>query len=154
MLVYMNHLNNQFSAPLICMLLKNQKSKIDYKDTNMVERCHRGARSRSYRGEGPQPIYAAMYDWKDCEFIIEQFRQHNISNPSSPIRVEYKYGPLTTKRRNMAMAERRRLKNNKTIISAYVAYPAKLMVKTDRQGNYKLHQDFSRAKVDFGSKNN
>ena len=50
------------------------------------------------------------------------------------------------------MAERKRLKESKTIISAYVAYPAMLMVKTVPNGKYKLQQDFSRAKVEFGGK--
>ena len=126
--------------------------KLEFEQTNMIERCHRGARSASYKGTGPQPIYAAIYDWKDCELIIEKFRLHNMSNPTSPIRVEYKYGPLTTKRRNLAMAERKRLKDNGDIISAYVAYPAKLMVKSTRSEKYKLQQDFSQAKVEFGKR--
>ena len=125
---------------------------LDYQYTAMIERCHRGLRSRNYRGEGPAPIYAAMYDWKDCEYLMKKFREHNINNPGSKVRVEYKYGPLTTKRRNLAMAERKRLKSTGGMVSAYVAYSAKLMVKTSPHGKYKLHQDFSNAKVEFGGK--
>ena len=61
-------------------------------------------------GDWRAAIYAAIYDWKDCEVMIEKFREHNMTNRDSPLRVEYKYGPLTTKRRSLALNKRRTLK--------------------------------------------
>ena len=125
---------------------------IPYEKTDMIERCHRGARSSNYKGNLPNPIYAAIYDWKDCELILEKFREHNMTNRDSPLRAEYKYGPLTTKRRSLALNERRTLKQNGAIISGYVAYPARLMVKTEPAGKYSVYKDFSRTKIDFKKK--
>ena len=125
---------------------------IPYEKTDMIERCHRGARSPNYKGNLPNPIYAAVYDWKDCELIMEKFREHNMSNRDSSLRAEYKYGPLTTKRRSLALNERRTLKQNGAIISGYVAYPARLMVKTEPAGKYSEYKDFSKTKIDFKKK--
>ena len=125
---------------------------IPFEKTDMIERCHRGARSSNYKGNLPNPIYAAIYDWKDCEALIEKFREHNMANRDSPLRVEYKYGPLTTKRRSLALNERRTLKQNGAIISGYVAYPARLMVKTEPAGKYSEYKDFSKTKIDFKKK--
>ena len=125
---------------------------IPFEKTDMIERFHRGARSSNYKGNLPNPIYAAIYDWKDCEALIEKFREHNMANRDSPLRVEYKYGPLTTKRRSLALNERRTLKQNGAIISGYVAYPARLMVKTEPAGKYSEYKDFSKTKIDFKKK--
>ena len=62
---------------------------------------------------------------------------------------EYKFGPLTTRRRSMALQERKGLKAEGKITSGYIAYPAKLMVKLRGEDQYKLHKDFSKAKVDW-----
>ena len=58
---------------------------------------------------------------------------------------------MTSKRRSLDMLERKKLKDNNEIVSGYVAFPARLMVKTsNRQGSkYKLHKDFSKEKVSF-----
>ena len=56
---------------------------------------------------------------------------------------------MTTRRRNMALAERKRLKEAGELVSGYVAFPAKLMVKKHGDKEYKLHTDFSRSKVEW-----
>ena len=48
------------------------------------------------------------------------------------------------------MKVRKTLKFNEEIISAFVAFPAKLMVKypeNERDAKYKLHEDFSTADI-------
>jgi len=120
---------------------------------DMLERVHRSAPNPNYKGTGPRPIYAALYDWKDGEFIIDELRKNNIKN-KSPISCEQKYGPLTTQRRNLALAERKVLKDKGEICAGYIAFPAKLMVKTSfRKGSkYFMIKDFSKAPIDFSGK--
>ena len=62
------------------------------------------------------------------------------------------YGPLTTERRRLAMQERKLLKENNEIISGYLDFPAKLMVKTSKDGKYKCHKDFSNMTVKIGKR--
>ena len=76
----------------------------------------------------------------------------NIEDRNFKLSVDYKYGPMTTKRRSLAFQERRKLINSKEAISAYVAYPARLMIKTMQNGKYTLAKDFSKVKVDLGKK--
>ena len=82
--------------------------------------------------------------------VIDNFRNQNIAKKTT-VTADYKYGPLTSKRRSLAMLERKKLKDNNEIVSGYVAFPARLMVKTsNREGSkYKLHKDFSKEKVSF-----
>ena len=64
------------------------------------------------------------------------------------------YGPLTTRRRGMAMELRKKLKEEGSITGGYVSFPAKLFVH--RPGNlniegkkvYTFHSDFSNRVVD------
>ena len=117
---------------------------------DMVERCHRSKPSPRYKGDksGPRPIIAAFLDWRDSEFVKEQFRSNNI-NTDSVISCEQKYGPRTTVRRNMALKERRRLKVGGEIRSGYVKFPAILMVKDSNDAKYRQLKDFSNEPVHF-----
>ena len=64
----------------------------------MIDRCHRGGNPKYYREYNKQrPIYAAMHRWKDCETFIWEARK------KKTVLVDYKYGPITTIRRNMAL---------------------------------------------------
>ena len=119
----------------------------------MLERVHRSAPNPNYKGSAPRPIFAALYCWPDAERLVEESRKSNISGESTTS-FDYKYGPLTTKRRQLAFKERKLLKDNGTIVSGYIAYPARLFVKTSkRQGSkYTLLKDFSHEKVTFGKR--
>ena len=116
---------------------------------SMLERVHRAPLNPHYKGNAPRPIFTALYDWKDSEFCLEKFRNNNVNNKDSKIYCEQKYGTITTKRRNAAMAERKALKEKGETVAGYVAYPARLMVKTSfRKGsNYFLKKDFSNAPI-------
>ena len=120
---------------------------------DMVERAHRSNKNKDYKGTAPRPIFAAMTFWPDTVTVTEAFRKKNIEDRNHRISMEYKYGPLTTKRRSLAFQERRKLLDKKEAISAYVAYPARLMVKTRQGDKYKLVKDFSKVKIEFGKKN-
>ena len=49
----------------------------------------------------------------------------------------------------MALKKRSELKRDGKIVSGYVAYPARLMVKADSTSGYELVKDFSKEKVEF-----
>ena len=119
---------------------------------DIVERAHRSNKNSNYQGNAPRPVFAAITYWPDTVTITDEFRKKNIEDRNFKIAVDYKYGPMTTKRRSLAFQERRKLINNKEAISAYVAYPARLMIKTTQRGKYSLAKDFSKVKVDLGKK--
>lgn len=118
-----------------------------------IERCHRAAPRKTKDGRqrpGPRPIFAAFYDWKDSEYVKDEFLKNNISHKASRIYAEQKYGPLTSNRRNQALVIRKQLKAAGTIQSGYVTYAAKLMVKGPGEGTkYYLYKDFSKEEVNF-----
>ena len=113
---------------------------------SMVNRCHRGGRKPRV---GPKLIYANLFSWEDCEVIIEAFRRSNIQDSSFGIYANYKYGRLTTARRNMALETRKTLKSSGQITQGYLQYPAKLIVKYQGETVYREHENFSKTKVTF-----
>ena len=120
---------------------------------DMLNRVHRGRPSENPQDKNkPRPIYANMYKWQDCEEIIDVFRSLNIKGKSS-VRAGYLYGPRTTIRRNLALMERKKLREAGTIISGYISYPARLMGKIPGRENYILIKDFSTEEVTLRSNN-
>ena len=111
---------------------------------SLIDRCHRGGNKKYYKDiKKTRPIYAAMLHWKTCEQLIWNARKKR------NILIDYKYGPLTTKRRNLAMKKRRELLNSGSVIQAHVAYPARLMGRARRDQRYYEIEDFSKADVKF-----
>ena len=113
----------------------------------MLNRVHRGRPNP--RNARQRVIYANLYSWEICGKLVHDFRRLNIEGKSQ-IRVEYKYGPRTSYRRNQALLKRKELKEMGDIISGYVAYPARLYVKRpgrSRTDPYEEYQDFSKVKV-------
>ena len=112
----------------------------------MIDRCHRGGNPHYYKDK-PRPIFAAMHSWKMCEDIIWEARK------KKTMFVEYKYGPLTTRRRSLALKKRKELIESGTLVKAHVAYPARLMGKSANDKKYRKIEDFSNADVrDFFKK--
>jgi len=122
---------------------------------SMFEKCHRSNPNPRYKGDAPRPIFAAFCNWKDSERTKREFRDSNMNqrdgNNRRQVIVENKYGPRTTVRRNMALAERKKLKQEGRLISAFVAFPAKLMIKESHapDAKYRLFKDFSNEPVQF-----
>ena len=113
----------------------------------MVERAHRASPNPNYKGSAPRLIFAAFKDWRDSERTKIAFRRLK-----SGIIADQKVGPLTTKRRDMALKERKRLLNENIVFSAFVAHPARLMVKDSLSptAKYRMHKDFSNEPVKTG----
>ena len=125
---------------------------IDVADAaEQLERVHRSAPNPRYKGNAPRKIFAALYDWKFSEKCKQAFKDKNIAK-SSNIYCEQMYGPLTRERRRLAMMERKCLKSNNEITSAYIDFPAKLMAKTNKDGKYKCVKDFSNIQVKLGKR--
>ena len=84
---------------------------------------------------------------------MEKLKQKCIREAEFNICADQKYGPLTTKRRNLSIQKRRELKLDGTISGGYVDFPARLMVNftgevaADGKKVYKLHSDFSKLDV-------
>ena len=116
-----------------------------------LERVHRSAPNPRYKGNAPRKIFAALYDWKFSERCKSEFKTKNIEQ-SSKIICEQMYGPITRARRNLAMQERKRMKADGEIVSGYVDFPARLMVKTSRDGKYSCIKDFSKTHVKIGKR--
>ena len=126
---------------------------------SQIKRAHR-ERNRNFQEyagqsrEGKRLIFAAFHSWDLCQKLIETFRTKCIQDRNFNIAAEQKYGPLTSKRRQKAYLERKKLKESGVIASGYVDFPAKLMVNlpgdVDRENKkiYKLHTNFSRHPVD------
>ena len=78
----------------------------------------------------------------------------NKTNHGLNVYFEHKFGGLTTSRRNLALAARKQLKADNKITSGYVAFPARLMIKTstNRNEKYHLHKDFSNEEIVFKKK--
>ena len=112
----------------------------------LIERAHRGKKSTSNNTNNnintPTPIFAQFYDWKDAQNILDQFKRINITNKNKKIFVDQLYSPTLTARRNLALLERKSLKENKIIASGYVAFPAILMVKKTGETKFTKHHSF------------
>ena len=126
---------------------------------SQIKRAHRERNRstddhRNYRA-GKRLIFAAFHSWDMCQNVIEIFRQKCIEDRSFTIAAEQKYGPLTSRRRQMAFQLRKQLKDSGDIVSGYVAFPAKLMVnapgdvRQDGKKNYRANRDFSKEPVEF-----
>ena len=119
---------------------------------SMLNRVHRSQPSSNPLKKNRRDIFAALYSWQDCEFLIKKFRRHNIQDSgvnSDRVFIDYKYGPLTTLRRGEALKLRKELKADNSIVSGFIAYPARLMVKRSagRDVPYVLEKDFSSEDV-------
>ena len=128
---------------LASTIAKNVKTSYDnaYK---MLNRVHRSRPTANPNKRGQRDIFANLFSWDHCDKLVEDFRLLNVRGHSN-IHVEFKYGPLTTNRRIQAMGKRKLLKTAGEIISGYVAYPARLMVKAAGSSNYHMIEDFSRV---------
>ena len=108
----------------------------------MIERCHRSSAPKRATNS-KRPIFASFYSWEDSSRIVSEF---NILSRKKgfQISVDQKYGEITTALRNKALKERKLLKNEKTISSGFISYPAKLYVKYDKKDvDYKLYKEFT-----------
>ena len=142
---------------LLAKVINENCPNISYQSAlNQIKRAHRERQRRPDENSrtGKRLIFAAFHSWDMCQEIIETFKQKSITDRTFTISADQKYGPLTSKRRQMAFQLRRELKDRGLITSAYVDFPARLMVnmagdlRNDGKKHYKQYQDFSREPVE------
>ena len=144
---------------LLAKLISDNCENISYEEAyGEIKRPHRETKRRNnenhYRA-GKRLIFAAFHSWDLCLQIIETFRSKCIRNRDFVIAAEQKYGPLTSRRRSLALQKRKELKDNGVISSGYINFPAKLMVNITGQVDnlgfkkiYRLHTDYSKHEVE------
>ena len=121
-----------------------------------IKRAHREANRRNgedHFRQGKRLIFAAFHSWDLSQTVIDTFRVKCIREAAFNISADQKYGPLTSRRRSLALKKRKELKESGAITSGYIDFPAKLMVSTGETNNlgkkvYKLHTNFSRHKLE------
>ena len=114
----------------------------------MINRCHRGGDPKFYDTEKGKhrPIYVNMFAWDDCERLIKKSRS---KDAPKKIKIDYKYGPITTKRRKLAMDRRYELKLAGELDQGYIKFPAIVMGKKAGEKKYRKMDNFSTAEVDM-----
>ena len=134
---------------LVARTISDNIKTVSFDDAyDMLDRVHRSPPTKNPSKIGKRDIYAALNYWDDSQFLINNFRKLNRRKDNFNIYIDYKYGPLTTRRRNQALKRRRELLESGVIVQGYVSYPAKLFVKHDKNDdNYVLLENFSNEDV-------
>ena len=101
----------------------------------VIDRAHRG--SGKPRTDRPRNIYIRFTSSQVVDEYLYLARKLK-----SPLRLDRQFSKAVTDRRKVAMLERKKLKEEKTIMAGYLEYPAKLMVKYTGQNSFKLHKEF------------
>ena len=120
---------------------------------NGIDRAHREAPRRDGSRQGKRLIYCAFLYWELSQQVIDKLRVVCIRDRTFKISADQMYGPITSRRRNLAFQKRKELIEQGVITSAYVNFPAKLMVNLpgdvgpDGRKVYKLHTNFSSHNV-------
>ena len=106
----------------------------------LIDRCHRGGNPQYYKSiNKPRPIFVAMHSWKVCKDLLWKARK------KKNCCIDYKFGPITTRCRNLASKKRRELLDNGSLTQAHIAYSARLMGKLKNEKKYRLLEDFSKV---------
>ena len=133
---------------IVASVISKYITKCSFDDAyEMLDRVHRSPPTKNPNKVGKRDIYAALNTWDDCEYLIDCFRKINRRNKNLNIYFDYKYWPLTTRRRNMALKRRRELLQNGDIVQGFISYPAKLIVKFNANDEYQLLENFSEMAV-------
>ena len=123
--------------------------EVDPEDTiEWIERAHRSRPNKFKKGK--RDIFACFHNWNGSDHILKTFRYNGMNNDPAyqHVVVDQKYGKNTTWRRDQALLKRTQLKQGKKIFSGHVEYPAKLVVKYNKDNkDFVLHEDFSNIPV-------
>ena len=73
---------------------------------------------------------------------MKKARLLRLSDRTVRFSLEHQFSDLVTDRQNQAKIKRRELVDDGTIVSGFVEYPARLMVKYQGETTYKLYENF------------
>ena len=153
-----NYKGDQISVPekwsdttdiLSSVIAKACDTDID-ETRDWINRAHRSAPNKNKQGK--RDIFANFFSWEVTQDIIKGFRNYNMANKTFKVYVDYKFGPLTSSRRNEALKVRGELKREGTISKGYVKYPALLMVVKKGESRFTEHADYSKMPVTFNAR--
>ena len=89
-----------------------------------------------------RPIFVEMTKWVDCNAVMLAFRSPRVKG-----NCDFKFGPSTTKRRNIALKRRKEIKDKGEYEKIYVKFPAILMGKKAGEKHYKQIENFSDIEI-------
>ena len=116
--------NESWSATrrILAQTISENLPKCSYRDAaDMFERVHRSGPTKNTNKQGRRDIFAALHEWDDAEYLTQNFRKLNSKNRNLKIYINYKYGPLTSRRRDAALKKRKELLKTKTVLKAYTS---------------------------------
>ena len=111
----------------------NQKEVI-----NGIERAHRGGKKDKNRNRN---IFVRLYCSEDVKYYCYEIRKLNINGKTKIIATQ-QFSKKLTLRRDLALQERKRLKDSGDIIAGYLQFPATLMVKKEGELKFTVHSQF------------
>ena len=112
-----------------------------------MERVHRSGNPENKKKKGKRDVFAVFYDWNQAQEVLWKFRKNG---RNSGIFIDQLFGKNTSYRRDLALQYRKELKDNGDIAKGFVAYPAKLLVKYDKDDKdekYTMVKDFSKEEI-------
>ena len=105
-----------------------------------IVRAHRGKPSQTQNGK-PRPIICKLY--RDDAADELDYRFANLGNQrKNNVRCSKQFSPDVERRRNLALLERKTLKENNQIVKAFIKYHATLMVQKPNSIGYVKHKAF------------
>ena len=78
---------------------------------------------------GTSTIYTRQYNSENVKFYIKKARLLRLSDRTVRFSLEQQFSDLVTDPQNLAKIKRQELVNDSTIVSGFIEYPARLMVK-------------------------
>ena len=134
--------DDEATRKIVCEALATLTTEYAADDIeDLLDRTHRGGK-RQRNNQGPEPARPRnIYMNFISSFHVDHFMKA-VRTEKPYFKLERQFSKPVTDRRNLAMLERRKLLTNKQIKSGYLEYPARLMVKSDGDENYRLHKDF------------
>lgn len=128
----------QKTEELLADLLQRHLQIAKEDGIKMIDRAHRGGRM----SKNGRPIYVKFKAWKDSQQVLNGFTKQRIRNTNMNIKIDQMYSKKLTERRNLAMQERKILVETEQIVSGYINFPAKLMIKKAGTPKYILYKEF------------
>jgi hypothetical protein len=101
-----------------------------------IDRAHRGNDNPSRNG--PPPVHVKFLRWSCANFVARQLGM----KVTEGVRVSECYSKGTQKRRDLALIQRRQMKDDQPADKLFVRYPAKLVKKSPGDARYKLVKEF------------
>ena len=128
----------------LCELLGYHLDMDPRQANDMIERCHRSTGTKDDDKDKIRPIYIRFYSWNDAQFTLHTINKQRARDKRITFKIDQMYSSSLLDRRNKALIVRRNLLRDpeNSIKQAYLAYPAKLMVKEENNTKFSFYKAF------------